>query len=158
MTECSRFLKKHAIAYFDFKKADYKTTDGNHMTQSEGEQVFKRTCGFHCKKSEYQPCIFSNLKEPFLTAKSRRLREFWALAKAFVFQALAHDKNYMPFCEKIQAIYFKIYGLYFEICALCFFDILKALFFYKKGGEKITCFFARHAFILYSFPLQQYPS
>ena len=47
--------KKHAIAYFDFKKADYKTTDGNHMTQSEGNRFSKELADSIAKKIEYQP-------------------------------------------------------------------------------------------------------
>lgn len=44
--------QKHAIAYFSFENADYKTTDGNHMTQSEGNRFSKELADSIARKTE----------------------------------------------------------------------------------------------------------
>lgn len=57
--------KKHAIAYFDFKKADYKTTDGNHMTQSEGNRFSKELADSIAKKVNINPAFSQTSKNHF---------------------------------------------------------------------------------------------
>ena len=57
--------KKHAIAYFDFKKADYNTTDGNHMTQSEGNRFSKELADSIAKKVNINPAFSQTSKNHF---------------------------------------------------------------------------------------------
>ena len=62
LTEKRAFFE---TAPFDFKKADYKTTDGNHMTQSEGNRFSKELADSIAKKVNINPAFSQTSKNHF---------------------------------------------------------------------------------------------